>query len=116
MTLNLGQFIMPDAQELVQAFKSPPAEESLSDGYVSFQTSDDTGLTLRFSVHAFERAIETELSIHSAVIATIYQEGAVRLSVDGNVLTGECLSMGMKATMHVVLGSRIQVTWSTVYA
>jgi len=108
------QFRVPDEVELLEFFGAEALARTSEDGYWCYETSDERGVTLRFSFNLFERSVQTELSFGGSQVATVSHEGADRMFVRDGQLRCEFSTTGEKTTLILETGRSLSVTWSSL--
>lgn len=116
MTTQTPRFQAPTAFEMLETFGIDPVESDPDEGVVAYQWTDASGLLLRLSWSLFERSVQVTLRLGDRELATVCQEGAVRLttsvSPEGQALWGDFEQGGARGQLTVELQPALKVRWS----
>jgi hypothetical protein len=108
------EFVVPDEMELVAFFGTEPVERQVEDGYWCYESSDNRGVTLRFSFDLFEQSVQTAILMDGAPLATVAHEGAQVMAITDQTLTCRFASSGTRTTLVLRVTDSINLEWSTL--
>ena len=108
------EFCVPDESELMGFFGREPVERAVEDGYWCYEVPGPGATSLRFSFHVYERSVQTAIRAGAAPVATVSQEMATLLRVDGSNLRCDFDSVDSQTTLVVHGGEDYSVVWSTL--
>lgn len=113
---SVKTFQTPDELELLEFFGTEPTDAVPNDGYWSYAFTDANGTTLKFSVNAHERSVQTSVWYAEQESVVLSCEGATSLHVSGNaenaVLRGEFQTEDSQTTLEIRLHPRVSVRWA----
>lgn len=116
MTTQTARFQAPTTFEMLEIFGVDPVESDPDEGLVAYQWTDGSGLTLRLSWSLFERSVQITLRLADRELATVCQEGAVRLtagaSAGGQALWGDFEQRDARGRLTVEVQPVLKVSWS----
>ena len=105
---------LPSSNELLEFFEIEPTERRPEDGYVEFDVHAPDGTHLTFSVDAFERSVQTTISLRGAVVARVCHEGAISCVLDRDTLRASFDAKDFRTTLVLQLRPQISVSWASL--
>lgn len=120
MTPQTARFQTPTTFEMLETFSVDPVAAEPDEGLMAYQWTDGSGLSLRLSWSLFERSVQVTLRLGDRELATVCQEGAVRLSVRAEkgslALVGEFQQGAASGRLTVEIEPALKVSWSILDA
>lgn len=120
MTTQTAQFQAPTTSEMLETFGVDPVELDPDEGLVAYQWTDGSDLTLRISWSLMERSVQVTLRLADRELATVCQEGAIRLSVRSEkgtlALIGEFQQGAAMGRLTAEMEPALKVSWSILDA
>mgnify|MGYP001187260035 CR=1 FL=1 len=104
----------PGESVFEQFFGGPAVESSPRDLFWRYEWRSADGLVLRFSFHALQRSIQTDLIFDGTTVSTVCHEGATTIDVRGDSLSCSFSSAGSRGQLSLTLRPSLRLDWSTL--